>query len=269
MPTPPFRVAVWSTGGIGSIAIRAIHAPRRPRAGRRLGAQPREGGARRGRAGRRRPDRPRRHRRRRRAARAASSTASSTPPGPGAGRRLGPRLRALPRRRGQRGDHQLVGAAPPAELRAHLARRSSRMPPADGGASLYASGIEPGFAADQLPILLTTMSNSIRSIRASEIAHVRHLPGGVHDEGGHGLREAARLRGAARRTPGAILSAWGPVIELIAEALRGRARRDPRGVRPGGHRPHARGRVRHHRGGHRAARSARRPSAWSTAGTRS
>ena len=24
MPTPPFRVVVWSTGGIGSIAIRAI-----------------------------------------------------------------------------------------------------------------------------------------------------------------------------------------------------------------------------------------------------
>jgi hypothetical protein len=39
----------------------------------------------------------------------------------------------------------------------------------EGGASLYATGIEPGFAADQLPLLLTTMSSSITSIRASEI----------------------------------------------------------------------------------------------------
>src|ERR1700730_5799856 len=41
---------------------------------------------------------------------------------------------------------------------------------ATGGASLYASGIEPGFAADQLPLVLTTMSNTITSIRSSELA---------------------------------------------------------------------------------------------------
>ncbi|MFN8025605.1 MAG: hypothetical protein U0W40_04365 [Acidimicrobiia bacterium] len=44
------------------------------------------------------------------------------------------------------------------------ARRSARP-----GASLYASGIEPGFAADELPLVLSTMSNTIRTVRATEI----------------------------------------------------------------------------------------------------
>jgi hypothetical protein len=41
---------------------------------------------------------------------------------------------------------------------------------AAGGASLYASGIEPGFAADHLVLTLATQSKSIRRIHASEIA---------------------------------------------------------------------------------------------------
>ena len=39
----------------------------------------------------------------------------------------------------------------------------------DGGASLYVSGMEPGFAADQLVLVLTTLSRNIRSIRTQEI----------------------------------------------------------------------------------------------------
>ena len=41
---------------------------------------------------------------------------------------------------------------------------------AAGGASMYASGIEPGFAADHLVLMLATQSKSITEIRASEIA---------------------------------------------------------------------------------------------------
>jgi hypothetical protein len=40
---------------------------------------------------------------------------------------------------------------------------------AKGGASLYASGIEPGFAGDQLPLTLMTMSDTVRSVRTQEI----------------------------------------------------------------------------------------------------
>lgn len=35
--------------------------------------------------------------------------------------------------------------------------------------TIYTSGIEPGFAGDQFAVLLTTLSNTIRSIRAQEI----------------------------------------------------------------------------------------------------
>jgi 2,4-diaminopentanoate dehydrogenase len=40
---------------------------------------------------------------------------------------------------------------------------------AEGGASLYASGIEPGFVLDQLPVVLATQSKTIRSIHSCEI----------------------------------------------------------------------------------------------------
>jgi 2,4-diaminopentanoate dehydrogenase len=89
---------------------------------------------------------------------------------------------------------------------------------ADGAASLYASGIEPGFAADQLPILLTTMSNTIRSIRSSEIAMYDTYPVTfmMMDVMGFGkpLDYDAMLG-----LPGSILSAWAPGINLIASAL--------------------------------------------------
>lgn len=41
---------------------------------------------------------------------------------------------------------------------------------ASGGASLYASGIEPGFTADYLVLMLASQSKTIRSIKASEVA---------------------------------------------------------------------------------------------------
>jgi hypothetical protein len=40
---------------------------------------------------------------------------------------------------------------------------------AKGNATLYAAGIEPGFAGDQLPLTLMTMSDTVRSVRTQEI----------------------------------------------------------------------------------------------------
>src|SRR6201995_5958370 len=45
-----------------------------------------------------------------------------------------------------------------------------------GGASFYASGIFPGFASDQLALLMTTQWKNIRSITASEVALTDHHP---------------------------------------------------------------------------------------------
>ena len=39
-----------------------------------------------------------------------------------------------------------------------------------GGASLYASGIFPGFASDELALLLITPSRSIRTVRLIEVS---------------------------------------------------------------------------------------------------
>ena len=89
---------------------------------------------------------------------------------------------------------------------------------AGGGVSLYASGIEPGFAADQLPILLTTMSNTITSIRSSEIAMYDTYPVTfmMMDVMGFGRPPD---HDAMLGLPGSILSAWAPGINLIASAL--------------------------------------------------
>jgi hypothetical protein len=87
-----------------------------------------------------------------------------------------------------------------------------------GGASLYASGIEPGFAADQLPLLLTTMSNTITSIRSSELFLYDRYPVAfmMMDVMGFGkpLDHEPLLA-----LPGAQSTTWGPPIRLVAAAL--------------------------------------------------
>src|ERR1700692_2073996 len=52
----------------------------------------------------------------------------------------------------------------PAEWRGQLTAATK-----EGRASLYASGIEPGFAADYLPLVLTTQSSQIEKIHSYEI----------------------------------------------------------------------------------------------------
>jgi 2,4-diaminopentanoate dehydrogenase len=89
---------------------------------------------------------------------------------------------------------------------------------ADGGASLYASGIEPGFAADQLPILLTTMSNTITSIRSSEIAMYDTYPVTFMMMEVMGFGKPLDYE-PMMAMPGALISAWAPGINLTASAL--------------------------------------------------
>jgi 2,4-diaminopentanoate dehydrogenase len=87
-----------------------------------------------------------------------------------------------------------------------------------GGVSLYASGIEPGFAADQLPLVLATMSNTIRSIRSSELAMYDTYPVTfmMMDVMGFGKPlDYEPMLGM----PGAQTSAWGPPIRLVAAGL--------------------------------------------------
>ena len=45
-----------------------------------------------------------------------------------------------------------------------------------GGATIYASGLEPGFAADHLVVLLSTLSNTIEWVRTQEIFDYSSYP---------------------------------------------------------------------------------------------
>ena len=87
-----------------------------------------------------------------------------------------------------------------------------------GGASLYASGIFPGFASDELAVLLTTMSRSIRSLRLIEISLNDHYP--VADVMMDGLGFARDLDFEPFiALEGNIPMIWRGPIELIAEGL--------------------------------------------------
>ncbi len=87
-----------------------------------------------------------------------------------------------------------------------------------GQASLYASGIEPGFAADYLPLVLMTQSGSISSIHAYEI--------GLYDDyavadimiDGLGFARPLDFQPFVS-LPGAIAGEWQGQIRLIADAL--------------------------------------------------
>jgi hypothetical protein len=87
-----------------------------------------------------------------------------------------------------------------------------------GQVSLYASGIEPGFAADYLPLVLSTQSSSIEKIHAFEIALYDDygVPEIMSDALGFGKPlDSQPLIGY----PGAIAGEWQGQIRLIADAL--------------------------------------------------
>ncbi len=87
-----------------------------------------------------------------------------------------------------------------------------------GGASFYASGIFPGFASDQLALLISTQSKKIRTLTVSEIALNDHYP--VADVMINGMGFARPLDFEPMlRTPGFIEIAWKAPIHLIAAGL--------------------------------------------------
>src|SRR5277367_5052311 len=87
-----------------------------------------------------------------------------------------------------------------------------------GDASFYASGIFPGFASDQLALLMTTQSKKIRTLTATEIALNDHYP--VADVMINGMGFARPLDFEPMlKTPGFIEIAWKAPIHLIADGL--------------------------------------------------
>jgi hypothetical protein len=87
-----------------------------------------------------------------------------------------------------------------------------------GGASLYASGIEPGFAADQFPLTLLTMSRTIRSVRTVELFQYDGYPVefAMRDVFGFGQ---PMDHTPSMGLPGVQAGTWGPPVRLVADAL--------------------------------------------------
>jgi hypothetical protein len=87
-----------------------------------------------------------------------------------------------------------------------------------GNASFYVSGIFPGFASDQLALLMTTQSKKIRSITVSEVALNDHYPVADVMMDGMGFGRPLDFE-PMLKTPGFIEMAWKAPIYLIAEGL--------------------------------------------------
>ena len=106
---------------------------------------------------------------------------------------------------------------PAVVLRAGVARQLEAAAKA-GHASFYASGIFPGFASDQLALLMTTQSKRIRSITATEVALNDHYPVADVMMDGMGFGRPLDFE-PMLKTPGFIEMAWKAPIYLIAEGL--------------------------------------------------
>jgi len=93
-----------------------------------------------------------------------------------------------------------------------------RQAAADGAASLFVNGIDPGFANDWLPLVLTSISERIEEVRCMEILNYAtyNQPMVIFDIMGFGgpLEEVPFIL-----TPGVLTTAWGSVVRQIAAGL--------------------------------------------------
>ena len=88
----------------------------------------------------------------------------------------------------------------------------------EGNASLHVNGIDPGFANDVLPLVMTSLSQRIDHIRVSEIADYStyYQPVVMRDIFGFGQSLDTK---PMLWEPGILSSAWGPVVRVIAAGL--------------------------------------------------
>lgn len=87
-----------------------------------------------------------------------------------------------------------------------------------GGSTIYASGIEPGFVGDQLAVLLATQSESIETLRTQEIFSYAGYANEflMRDVFGFGMpMDVTPLM----EYGGSQLLAWGPPVLYVAAAL--------------------------------------------------
>ena len=88
----------------------------------------------------------------------------------------------------------------------------------EGGASCFTSGIDPGWANDVLPLLLTGTCENVETLRVMEIVNYRHYeqPTVLFDTMGFGQALDAR---PLLLIPGVLSFAWGGVVKMLAAGL--------------------------------------------------
>ena len=87
-----------------------------------------------------------------------------------------------------------------------------------GDVSFYASGIFPGFGSDQLALLLSTQSKKIRCLKVTEVALNDHYPVADVMMNGMGFGHPLDFE-PLLKTPGFIEMAWRAPIHLMAAGL--------------------------------------------------
>jgi hypothetical protein len=87
-----------------------------------------------------------------------------------------------------------------------------------GNASLYASGIEPGFAGDHLVLVLATLCQRIRSVRTQEIFGYADYPVAFTMFEVFGFGKPPEHR-CLMEHPGVQSGAWGAPIRMVADRL--------------------------------------------------
>lgn len=87
-----------------------------------------------------------------------------------------------------------------------------------GGASLYVSGIEPGFAGDHLVLTLATLSDRIRSVRTQEIFGYQDYPVAFTIFEVFGFGKPLEHQ-CLMELPGVQTGAWGPPVKMVADQL--------------------------------------------------
>ena len=207
---------VWSTGGVGSIAIDAI---RRGRTSTLLesGCIPRKGGKDAGELAGGEPIGVTATKTPTRLSRCGPTASCMPPADPNATRVRYPITSGCSSRHQRRVD---VVHQPGVSTCVFSPEWRDQMETAakSGNASFYASGIFPGFGSDQLALLLGHALEEDRLPEGHRGRTQRPLSGGRRDDERHGLRPSARLR-TAPEDPGFIEMAWGAPIHLIAAGL--------------------------------------------------
>lgn len=105
---------------------------------------------------------------------------------------------------------------PPAALPALTGRLEAACQ--EGGTSLFCSGIDPGFSPDWLPLVLSSLSERIETVRAQEIFNYATYdqPETLFDVMGFGKPPG---HPSPLLAPGALTMAWGPSVRMVAQGL--------------------------------------------------